>query len=286
MSIDIRSQIGIDNPNPDSLSVLDLGSTDKGLLIPRLTTGERLSLGLKTPQESMLVYDRDKKAFYYYKSDKWYSLNGWTVKTEDNSGKDMVLDTTLSDAVGIFADPYEDEKLAVGGNVRVDGVVSTQKFSSDGTAGKSGPIPKGGIIMWSGTEIPEGWALCNGQTVDGVTTPDLRNRFIVGSGGDYNIGNEGGKVSVALSVSEIPAHNHNVSVNHGGAHSHSIYVHKDIGGSAAADVLGASHTMPDFNVHTNPSGGHTHTVSQSTVGSSMAHENRPPYYALAFIMKL
>ncbi|MBT7909882.1 MAG: tail fiber protein, partial [Verrucomicrobia bacterium] len=40
--------------------------------------------------------------------------------------------------------------------------------------------------MWSGSDEPDGWALCNGQTKDGKTTPDLRNRFIVGSGGEYN----------------------------------------------------------------------------------------------------
>jgi hypothetical protein len=49
-------------------------------------------------------------------------------------------------------------------------------------------MPRGGIIMWGGTipNIPTGWRLCdgnNGTVVNGVTIPDLRERFIVGAGG-------------------------------------------------------------------------------------------------------
>ena len=48
-------------------------------------------------------------------------------------------------------------------------------------------MPKGGIIMWSGspTALPTGWALCDGTgSVNGSPIPDLRERFIVGAGGD------------------------------------------------------------------------------------------------------
>lgn len=48
------------------------------------------------------------------------------------------------------------------------------------------PIPLGGIIMWSGSisSIPAGWGLCDGTVQNGSQTPDLRERFIVGAGGD------------------------------------------------------------------------------------------------------
>ena len=43
------------------------------------------------------------------------------------------------------------------------------------------PIPLGGIIMWSGTVPPTGWAVCDGSISNGVQTPDLRGRFVVGA---------------------------------------------------------------------------------------------------------
>lgn len=49
--------------------------------------------------------------------------------------------------------------------------------------------PAGIITMWSGStsNIPTGWALCNGQN----GTPDLRDRFIVGAGSGYTVGETG-----------------------------------------------------------------------------------------------
>lgn len=54
---------------------------------------------------------------------------------------------------------------------------------------KDALFPSGGIIMWSGAvnDIPVGWALCDGSN----GTPDLRDRFIVGAGGAYSVGDTG-----------------------------------------------------------------------------------------------
>lgn len=54
-------------------------------------------------------------------------------------------------------------------------------------------VPTGGIIMWSGSigSIPAGYVLCNGSN----GTPDLRDRFVVGSGNSYAVGNNGGFTS-------------------------------------------------------------------------------------------
>ena len=62
-----------------------------------------------------------------------------------------------------------------------------------GTAASTNPIPAGGIIMWSGSigAIPTGYYLCNGSN----GTPDLRDRFVVGAGSTYAVGNTGGFTS-------------------------------------------------------------------------------------------
>ncbi len=66
-----------------------------------------------------------------------------------------------------------------------------------GTAAAVNPIPSGGIIMWSGSigAIPVGYYLCNGSN----GTPDLRDRFVVGSGSTYAVGNTGGFTSSVTS---------------------------------------------------------------------------------------
>lgn len=89
----------------------------------------------------------------------------------------------------------------------------------------SDSIPIHGIALWSGSvaSIPAGWALCDGRTVNGKTTPDLRGKFIAGydpSISDYNtIGNTGGTASTTIS---LPQHGHSASSGtQSSNHSHS-----------------------------------------------------------------
>jgi len=58
------------------------------------------------------------------------------------------------------------------------------------TTAVSAAIPSGGIIIWSGAAnaIPSGWYLCNGSN----STPDLRNRFVIGAGSTYSVAATGG----------------------------------------------------------------------------------------------
>jgi len=73
-------------------------------------------------------------------------------------------------------------------------------------------LPKGSIIAFYGDTIPPGWRICDGN--DG--TPDLRGRFILGSGkGDgltnRNPGDSGGSETHKLSINEIPSHSHSIT---------------------------------------------------------------------------
>lgn len=180
-------------------------------------------------------------------------------------------------------------KLTAGGPTwNSSGTVTATTFVGNGT------IPIGGIIMWSGTlaAIPLGWALCNGSS----GTPDLRERFIVGAGGDnpsvngstgYNPGNTGGDNTVTLTVNQIPSHNHDgITGVDSPDHTHtSSFIRDRSSGATGNAVLG------DENYYGNQfvtSGGastrHQHSIPSQ--GGSQSHENRPPYYALAFIMRV
>jgi microcystin-dependent protein len=90
-------------------------------------------------------------------------------------------------------------------------IIEEASFSGFNNSLDHGLVPKGGIIMWSGSTVPTGWALCNGAN----GTPNLSGRFIVGintSDADYNlIGKTGGQHTLTLTTNELPKHNHTIT---------------------------------------------------------------------------
>ena len=162
----------------------------------------------------------------------------------------------------------------------------------------NGNIPIGGIIMWSGLleNIPANWALCNGS--DG--TPDLRGRFIVGyapNDSEYDsISNKGGAKNVQLTEAQMPSHTHTHVIS-GGAHSHNVsgtiesrYHHGDgtyVARSGRNDSGPKNISNGIKNLLAGQSGSvHTHDLTIHATGGNQAHENRPPYFVLAFIIRI
>ena len=149
--------------------------------------------------------------------------------------------------------------------------------------------------MWNnydGKDVPDGWKLCDGSH----GTPNLTGKFVVGKGGGYSLGNTGGAASVTLALDEMPLHNHNVTLsnkttNNTGAHTHTYskpVVQQRDGWSHTAGYA-ADNDTDWTNTNTSSAGGHHHTVnttvSEQNRGSNQAHENRPPYYVIAYIMR-
>ncbi len=205
---------------------------------------------------------------------------------------------------GASGDPFTVAgTLVASGQAVASGTLNvTGAFQLDGTAGASGQvllsaggsttptwgsaIPSGGIIIWSGSSatIPSGWLLCDGTN----STPDLRNRFVVGATSTYAVGATGGSANAI-----VVSHTHTATV-----------ATTSLTGSinnqyTAGDTHGTtSGVFSQTNIQVDGDGGesragrnisfdgsHNHTATISTEGSSGTNANLPPYYALCYIMK-
>jgi hypothetical protein len=88
-----NAQLGINNQNPDESSIIDMYSTTKGMLTPRMTTQERDLIVL--PAQGLLIYNTSSSIFNYYDS-------GWKDFSDDYktvSATNPIITTSLSDEV-------------------------------------------------------------------------------------------------------------------------------------------------------------------------------------------
>lgn len=67
--------INDDNSTPDANAMLDVQSTTKGALFPRMTTAQRTTLGNLNPTEGMLVFDTDIASYFYFVDGEWAQLS-------------------------------------------------------------------------------------------------------------------------------------------------------------------------------------------------------------------
>lgn len=223
---------------------------------------------------------------------------------------------TITGAIKYAADPLAPDDLAR--KAYVDAMVTGTgpSIQAQIDAALKAYIPIGTIVMWSGSiaSIPAGWGLCDGTLQSGVQKPDLRDRFIMGAHSANAPGTVGGASThnhalgaTTLSIAQIPSHIHGVtdpSHVHGlsdPGHTHILGPQPDGFGIDQPDVFqpayAKSSPVNKNRTQSSPTGitmayGYTNiSIQANGGGGSHTHSlgdgsSYPPYYALAFIMRI
>jgi len=211
----------------------------------------------------------------------------------------MILQKNIYNGFSSFRNVWFSEGVSL---ISYDGQWFIKSSSGD-------TLPKRSIIMWGGDQsnIPKGWRLCDGNSLNGVTTPDLRGRFILGynngvengvngssiNGGNTNldtgarvgeelsgvVGKIGGEVLHSLTVNEMPSHNHGVTDP---GHVHSVY--QNTNNQNTDNAFATQTAADDLDILAN-TGTNTTGITINNTGGSLPHNNLPPFYVLAYIMK-
>lgn len=170
----------------------------------------------------------------------------------------------------------------------------------------------GEVVMSARSDVPTGWLECNGQAIsrttysalfssmgttygvgNGTTTfnlPNLAGRVPIGAGtlgsDTYARGSTGGEAAHALTTAELAAHTHapgTLATGSNGNHAHNVSVGPSGGLSQVAQET-TTNTLSQ--VVSGFTGSHTHSLTGATAstGSGTAHENRPPYLGVTFLV--
>ena len=257
----------------------------------RITSDGKVGIGIENPSHLLHLQSASSPAIKLEDTTNTCVLLVYAQDADAHVGTysdhDLIFDTDSTEKLRIRSDG----NVNIVKDLNVTGIVTATSFSGSGAnlTGIVG-VPTGCILAWGGgaDSIPTGFLLCKGDAIsrstyatlfvaigtlhgsgDGSSTfnlPDLKNRFVVGggTGSNYSVGDTGGADSVTLSVSELPAH----------THTHTKATHP-AGSGPEQNQSGGPEDRTNF--------GDTGTTSSTGGGS--AHENRPPYYALCYIIK-
>jgi len=276
----------------DASYIVDVSGTG-ALRIPSGTTGERPVSNLAVGSEKYVGSIRyntssDNSGVEIFNTDKtWVPLGSGGFGSSNTGGSvgDFNFDTNT------MAVPSGDMNItSINGNINLEAddniTIRANNSAIDLSADNVyGGIPIGGIILWSGKTsmstpvVPDGWQLCDGTN----NTPDLRGRFVVGfsNSAPFNeIDASGGEKEHTLTVDEMPSHGHSIT--------DPGHFHNSIHNTASPDSV---------TTHPNPGGGNnisqygyqpsvTTGITIDPSGGGQPHNNLPPYYVLAYIMRI
>ena len=78
----IHAQISIneDGSSPDASAILDVSSTAKGILVPRMDSTSRNNIS--NPATGLMIYDTDNNSFWYYNGISWTEVGNAAFTSE------------------------------------------------------------------------------------------------------------------------------------------------------------------------------------------------------------
>ena len=174
-STSLTAQVGIGTTSPDASSALEVASTDKGFLMPRMTTIQREAIA--TPANGLMVFDTDTNSQWTYTGGVWGETKVGVGKFVDGATPDIAY---YEGKVGIGIDAFGNaHKLYV-----------QAKRSDDAT---NTPVRIDAVYEGSGTATA-GYGLAAFSTNAGSATVD----YAIGTQGIVNNSNSGGTINYGV----------------------------------------------------------------------------------------
>jgi hypothetical protein len=188
--------VGIGTTAPNSKAILDISSTTKGILIPSMTTAQRLAI--VSPPNGLMVYDTDKNEFHQYNGSNWKAILNGDYWSRPITARSRIANS--SDSVGIgLSSPTE--RLDVSGNIRSNGDLIVDNGAAILQLKNSG-INKG-FVQLSGDDLRLGTN--SGNTAGNVTVRlNGNDRVSINPAGDIDLDGKITRTAVTGGNSLLP----------------------------------------------------------------------------------
>lgn len=235
--IHAQNNVGIGTPTPDASAILDLTSTNRGFLAPRMTTAQRLAIA--TPANGLLVYDTDLTCYFFYNG-AWASLcnppglaacasaasgsvpvfttptsicNSVITQSGNNVGVNTAAPTVsfqvnATDAIGVPAGTTAQQPASAPvGAMRYNTTTGTMEFYTGSCWQNVNTPPIGATyVQWFSAADPNTIYPCT----QWVASDIANGEFIRARGGGSNVA-AGAPLTGALQTNALQDHTHTIS---------------------------------------------------------------------------
>lgn len=147
----IKAQVGIGTNSPETSSALDISSSDKGFLMPRMTTAQREAI--IGPVNGLMVFDSDTKSQWTFIDDSWFETKAGVGKFVDGVSSDIAY---FEGRVGIGIDQFSQaHKLFVDGIKDTDATNTAVRINAtyEGTGTSTATYGLGAVATNSSSSI-------------------------------------------------------------------------------------------------------------------------------------
>ena len=188
----LLGQVGIGTSSPNSSSILDLNSSGKGLLIPRMTTNQRNNIS--SPPQGLQVFDTDENCVYVYKNSSlgwgnlcnasttilgsttfFYKLSNLTTSTSRNSYSNFSISSKVFEDTNIIEASGNSFICRRAGTYMI--IINTTYEKGSRNATNLGGIIRTSNSITGSTTLPVDWEAKSNFTTIGSFTCSTGSAF-------------------------------------------------------------------------------------------------------------
>jgi hypothetical protein len=291
----LRAQVGIGTETPHSSSILELNTSEKGFLLPSMTSTQRNAIS--APATGLQVYDSETNSIWYFNGSYWVNTIAMAsigdiksgIQINDHSGW-VLLDgraiSTLTPnqqaaaaALGLTGNlpnannaylSQNGSPIATlsGSNTATLTQANLPNVTFSGTAASAGGHNHSGTTGDAGSHTHTGTTTTNGShnhTGNTTSNGNHSHQLNMVSKDDGNFSNEPGQFPTG-DANKFNGNNHNINTEDSGNHSHTLNINNAGDHSHSLSINSVGNHSHNFTTST--VGDHTHTVTVSSGGTA------------------